>query len=166
MLRKTARPRDTIALIDDQSALAAILTDLGRTREAAKIYRSVLQDYRGRTTTRIGSKCESRRYDVGSTMANLGALYARMGRLAPAERSLRRGISLLEQALGKTHPRLASPLNNLAVVCGRRGAFQESEALYRRVLRLLEMQFGRAYPSASVVRQNHQKLRISAAKST
>jgi tetratricopeptide (TPR) repeat protein len=159
-LRKTARPRDTIALIDDQSALAAILTDLGRTREAAKIYRRVLHDYRRRATTRFSSKYESKRYEIGSTMANLGALYAKMGRLAPAERSLRRGMSFLEKAVGKTHPRLAIPLNNLAVVCTRRGAFRESEALYRRVLRLLKMQSGRTYPSASVVRQNYRKSRV------
>jgi tetratricopeptide (TPR) repeat protein len=160
VLRKTARPRDTISLIDDQSALAAILTDLGRTEEAATIYRRVLHHYRRRATIRIGSKYESKRYEIGSTMANLGALYVKMGRLAPAERSLRRGISLLEEAVGKTHPRLASPLNNLAVVCARRGAFRESEALYRRVLRLLEMQSGRTYPSASVVRKNYRKLRV------
>lgn len=160
VLRKTARPKDGIAFIDDQSALAAILADLGRTREAAKIYRRVLDDYRRRATARIGSRSEPRRYEIGFTMANLGALYAKMGRLARAERRLRRGISLLEQALGKTHPRLASPLNNLAVVCGHRGAFQESGALYRRVLRLLDMQSGRTYPSASVVRQNYRKLRV------
>lgn len=165
-LRKTARPRDTIALIDDQSALAAILTDLRHTTEAAKIYRRVLHDYRSKATTRIGPKCESRRYDVGSTMTNLGALYARTGRLALAERSLRRGISLLEHVFGKTHPRLASPLNNLAVVCARGGALQESEALYRRVLRLLEMQSGLTYPSASLVRQNYRKLRVLAANSS
>jgi tetratricopeptide (TPR) repeat protein len=159
-LRRSIRPCDKSALIGDEAALAVILTDLGHTGEAADIYRRVLRHYRRGVKPRMGSQHESNLYELGSTMANLGASYAKTARLAAANRNLRQAVSLLERALGKNHPRLVAALNNLAVVCARRGNFQEAEASCRRALRLVEMQPGRTYPAASVLRQNYRKLHV------
>jgi tetratricopeptide (TPR) repeat protein len=158
-LRKSVRPCNRMARRSDEAALAAILADAGRTTEAAKVYRGVIRSYCRSAVLRTRSKGDPRHYEIAALRANLGALYARMGRLDMAERTLRHAVSVLETALGRNHPRLASALNNLAFVCARRRNFREAHAFYRRALRLLEMQSGRTYPSASVVGENYRKLR-------
>lgn len=92
-------------------------------------------------------------------LANLGALHSKTARWGAAERSLRRGVSILERTIGKNHPRIASALNNLGVVCARRKNFAEAAALYRRVLRLLKGQPPSTHPGAALVRKNWERLR-------
>jgi tetratricopeptide (TPR) repeat protein len=159
-LRKSVRPRDSMSLLADEAALAAILADLGRTAEAAKIYRRILRHCRRNRGLRRWSRKDSRNYEIGSLRGNLGALYAKTGRLGAAEHMLRQALSVLETELGRNHPRIVSALNNLAVVCARRGRVREADMLYHRALRLLAMLSGRTYPPASVVRQNYRELRL------
>ena len=152
-LRKSLRPIDPLAIAADEAALAAILVDLGRLREAKALLRRVLRAYR----RRFGEyHCET-----ASALANLGALYARAGRFQAAEPALRRSLRALENVLARNHPRLANVMNNLAVVRARRGKLEESEALYRRVLRLLSRQKGPSYPSIGLVRANRKKLQLA-----
>lgn len=160
MLRKSAQPRDTGALIDDEAALAAILAGVGRTGEAIKIYRRVLRYYCRSAMPRSRLEQKQSHYEIGSARANLGAVYAQTVRLPVAEMNLRQAVSLLEMALGKHHPRLVSALNNLAVVCARRGRLSEADALYRRAIRLPEIQSRSTHPSTSILRQNYRKLRV------
>jgi len=150
-LRRRLRGNDHSALEADQAALAAILVELGSLREAEKIYLRLLPVY----CRRFGPK----HYETGSLLSNLGALYAKTGRLHAAERTLRHAAAALECALSKNHPRLASLLNNLASLCVRRGKFAEADALYARVLRLLARQIGPTYPSIVLVRANRRKLK-------
>jgi tetratricopeptide (TPR) repeat protein len=153
-LRKKLRPRNRLAIVADEAALAAILADMERAGEASAIYRRVLRFY----NRVLGGQ----HYEVGAAWANLGALYWKAGQLDVAERALRHAVSILERAAGRNHPRIASALNNLAVVCARRGKLREAGALYRRVLGVLERQSGSTYPPISLVKQNYAKLRKSA----
>jgi tetratricopeptide (TPR) repeat protein len=153
-LRKALHEMDPLAIAADEAALAAILVDLGRLREAKALLRRVLRAYR----RRFGEQ----HAETASSLANLGALYARAGRLRAAERAFRQALPALENILGRKHPRLAGILNNLAVVCARRGKLGESDALYKRVLRLLSRQSGPGYPSIALVRANRKKLQYSA----
>jgi tetratricopeptide (TPR) repeat protein len=92
-IRKSIRPRDPLALAADEAALAAILADAGRTAAAATLYLRAL-----RTLRRI---IGARHREVGSVLSSLGALYARTARPKEAERALRLGVTILEEALGK-----------------------------------------------------------------
>lgn len=112
--RKRIRPRDAISLAADQTACAAILADMGRNSEAERIYLGALRTFR----RRLGDQ----HYEVGFTLTNLGALYWRMGRARAGEDSLRRGIAILENALGRNHPRIAVAVSNLAFICAQRGS--------------------------------------------
>jgi tetratricopeptide (TPR) repeat protein len=152
-IRKTFRAIDPLGMAADEAALAAILVDLGRLREAKALLRRVLLAYR----RRFGEQhCET-----ASALANVGALYARAGRFQTAERAFRRSLRALENVLGHNHPRLASVLNNLAVVCARRGKLGEADAFYKRVLRLLSHQTGPGYPRIALVRANRKKLQLA-----
>ncbi|MFZ0520373.1 MAG: tetratricopeptide repeat protein [Candidatus Acidiferrales bacterium] len=149
-IRKTIRPRDIPALAADESAMAAILFQSGRTSESARIFLRAL----GRFRRSLGPK----HYEVGAVLANLGLVYWKTRRPRAAERTIRRAVSIHETQLGKNHPRTASALNNLALICARRGKRAEAGVLYRRVLRILDHQPRSAYPGAAVVRQNYKKL--------
>jgi len=111
--RKRIRPRDAVSLAADQSACAAILADMGRHPEALRIYLGALRTFR----RRLGAK----HYEVGFTLTNLGALYWRMGRARAGEDSLRRGIAIVENALGRNHPRITGAVSNIAFICAQRG---------------------------------------------
>lgn len=152
-IRKTIRPRDTIALAADEAALGAILTELKRTSEATTILLRALRGFR----RSLGPK----HYEVGAVLANLGALHLTAGRSGAAERSLRSAVSILEKALGKNHPRIASALNNLGVVCARRGNLAEATALYRRALTLLPGDPRSSPPGAALVKENLKRLQRS-----
>lgn len=154
-LRKGIRPRDRLALAADEAALAAILADMGRSSEGARIYRRVVRYY--------GRVLGERHYETGTAWASLGALCWKMGGGAAAERDLRRGIRILESILGRNHPRIASAMNNLAVVCAGRGKIREAGELYKRVLWILARQKGTTYPPREVVKRNYAKLSNGAA---
>jgi tetratricopeptide (TPR) repeat protein len=107
-LRKKTRRRDPVSLAADEAALAAILSELGRNSEAVRLYLRALRVFR----RRLGH----RHYEVGSVLTNLGAVYWRMARPVQAKRAVRRGLLILEYALGKNHPRVTTARDNLAVV--------------------------------------------------
>ncbi len=111
--RRRIRPRDAVSLAADEAARATILADMGRHSEALRIYLGALRTFR----RRLGGK----HYEVGFTLTNLGALYWRMGRAGAGENSIRRGIAIVEKALGRNHPRIAGAVSNLAFVRARRG---------------------------------------------
>lgn len=148
-LRGRHRPGDALSFLADHAALAAILVELRRLREAETLCLRVLRAYR--------RKFGANHYETGLVLANLGALYLKAGRLVRSEQTLRRAVRVLEDALGRNHPRLATVLNNLAIVCAHRSE-SEAEALYARVLRLLRRQPRPAYPSIALVRANRQNL--------
>ncbi len=108
-LRKKIRPRDPVSLAADEAALSAILSELGRNSETVKLYLRALRVFR--------SHLGHRHCEVGFVLTSLGAVYWRMGRQVAAEHALRRGVLILEKALGRKHPRTASALRNLAIVC-------------------------------------------------
>jgi tetratricopeptide (TPR) repeat protein len=156
-IRKTVRPRDTLALAADEAALAAILSELGRASEAVVLSLRVLHQFR----RSLGPK----HCDVGFVLANLGCLYWRTGRPHSAERLLRHAVSILEEALGRTHPRTAIAVHNLALVCTQRRKLLESGMLYRRAVRILAGQPRWSLSRNSDVSQSYEKSPPPAASS-
>jgi len=149
-LRRKLGGRNRSLLLADQAALAAILVELGKLREAEAIHLQVLRVYR--------RKFGPRHYETAALLSNLGALYLKAERFDAAERTLRRAARVLESVLGKNHPRLASVLNNLATLCARCGKFSEADALYARALRLLVRRSSPTYPSFALVRANMRQM--------
>lgn len=111
-LRKTIRPREATEIAADEAALAAILSEVGRTSDAVAIYSRVLRVFR----RNLGRE----HYEVGAALANLGAVYWRIGRSNASERALQRAVEILEEALGRKHPRTITAVNNLAIIRARR----------------------------------------------
>lgn len=72
---------------------------------------------------------DAREYEIVFEAAETAA---NAGEFPRAERLLRDGLRLQEEALGPSHPDLASTMNNLAVVCESLGQLDEAERLYRR----------------------------------
>lgn len=107
-IRTTARPLDPVALACDEAALAAILAESDKRSQALKIFLRTLRLFR--------RKLGPSHYEVGAVLANLGALYWKMGRPELARRALRRSVSILTRALGAKHPRTAGAQHNLAIV--------------------------------------------------
>ncbi len=116
-IRRGIRPRDALSLAADEVACAAILADVGRHSEAARLYLRALGVFR----RRLGDT----HYEVGAVLTNLGALYWKTARAAAAERTLRRGLAIVEGALGRNHPRTASARGNLAFIRARRTKMTE-----------------------------------------
>ena len=156
-LRRKSRGRGRLSLAADRAALATILVELGRLREAEKIHLQVLRLYR----RAFGPK----HYETASLLSNLGALHVKAGRLDAAELTLCRAAIALESALGENHPRLASVLNNLAIAYAHNGKFSEADATYSRALRLLERQPAPTYPRIGMVaaarKELYRKLKAS-----
>jgi tetratricopeptide (TPR) repeat protein len=148
-LRQSCHPRDAVALAADEAALAAILVERRRFREARTLYRRALRVFR----RNLGAE----HYEVGAVLAGLGALEARARRWSEAELALRRGVLIIEEALGRSHPRLAAALNNLAVVYTHRGKLREATILYRRTFHIAGRHPTSAYPPPSLIRKNWGK---------
>ncbi|HZR40476.1 MAG TPA: tetratricopeptide repeat protein, partial [Ktedonobacteraceae bacterium] len=51
-----------------------------------------------------------------------------------------------KQALGESHPDVATPLTHLADLFVRQGKYEQAEALYRRALRIRQLALGESHP--------------------
>jgi tetratricopeptide (TPR) repeat protein len=75
-------------------------------------------------------------------MVNLAFLYDELGRRREAEPIYRDAISILEQALGPDHPRLAIALRRYADCLAGQGADHRAVALYERSIGMFEHTVG------------------------
>lgn len=99
---------------------------------------------------------------------NLGVAYARLGRWAEAEASLRQGMALTERALGPEHPLVADTLGKLGVIAVLQGQaagppasearYAQAEQLYRRALALIEKTLGPDHESLAEPLGNYATL--------
>jgi tetratricopeptide (TPR) repeat protein len=70
-----------------------------------------------------------------STVNNLGALYAKLGRLDEAEKMYMRALKGKEKALGAEHASTLAIVRNLSILYAGRGKLDEAEAMYMRALK-------------------------------
>ncbi|MBN8577258.1 MAG: CHAT domain-containing protein [Cytophagales bacterium] len=86
--------------------------------------------------------------------ADLGLLYATMGRFNQAEYYASEGLALREQTLGRDSKAGASSLNNLAVLYQETARFNEAENYFREALQAVEKQWGKESNEYAVVLNN------------
>lgn len=86
--------------------------------------------------------------------ADLGLLYATMGRFNLAEYFSSEGLGLREQTLGRDSKAGASSLNNLAVLYQETARFNEAEMYFQEALQVVEKQYGKESHEYALVLNN------------
>jgi CHAT domain-containing protein len=86
--------------------------------------------------------------------ADLGLLYASMGRYNTADFHTSEALSLREQTLGRNSKAGASSINNLAVLYQETARFNESEKLFDEALQVVESQFTKESQEYAIVLNN------------
>jgi tetratricopeptide (TPR) repeat protein len=69
-----------------------------------------------------------------------------------------RALAIREQALGPTHPAVATSLNNLALLYDAQGRYGDAEPLYRRALAIVEQGVGLTHPDVAASLNNLAEL--------
>lgn len=90
--------------------------------------------------------------------ADLGLLYATMGRFNLAEYHSSEALSMREQSLGKESKAYAASLNNMAVLYQETARFNESENYFNEALKTVEKLFGAETQEYAVVLNNQSIL--------
>ncbi len=90
--------------------------------------------------------------------ADLGLLYATMGRYNLAEYHSSEALSMREQSLGKDSKAYAASLNNMAVLYQETARFNESENYFNEALKTVEKLFGNETQEYAVVLNNQSIL--------
>jgi tetratricopeptide (TPR) repeat protein len=85
---------------------------------------------------------------------DLGYQLYTMGEYAQAEPLYQRSLAILENALGKDHPTVATSLNNLAGLYDTQGQYAQAEPLYQRSLVILENALGKDHPDVATSLNN------------
>ena len=86
--------------------------------------------------------------------ADLGLLYATMGRYNSAEYYTSEALSIREQTLGKDSKAYASSLNNIGVLYQETARFNESENYFSEALKTVEKQLGNETQEYAIVLNN------------
>ncbi len=90
--------------------------------------------------------------------ADLGLLYATMGRYNSAEYYTSEALSIREQTLGANSKAYASSLNNIAVLYQETARFNESEKYFDEALKTVEAQYGNESQEYAIVLNNQSIL--------
>lgn len=86
--------------------------------------------------------------------ADLGLLYATMGRYNSAEYYTSEALSIREQTLGKNSKAYASSLNNIAVLYQETARYNESEKYFEETLQMVQNQLGAESQEYAIVLNN------------
>ncbi|MDT3776125.1 FxSxx-COOH system tetratricopeptide repeat protein [Nitrospira sp. MA-1] len=93
----------------------------------------------------------------GARILNQTAIYLyERARYPDAEPLFQRSLAIWEEALGPTHPDVATSLNNLAGLYDSQGQYGKAEPLYQRTLTILEEALGLEHPDTQTVRENYE----------
>lgn len=84
----------------------------------------------------------TREINYSKVHADLGLLYATMGRFNTAEKSTLEAMTLRENTLGKNSKAYASSLNNAGVLMQELARYQESENYFAQALKTIENRLG------------------------
>ena len=83
---------------------------------------------------------------MGAARNNLAEVYRQTGQFAKAEPLYRRSVTILEKALGPTHPEVALALSNLALFFMTTGQYATADTLYQRSLMIFEKAYRPTHP--------------------
>jgi len=89
---------------------------------------------------------------------NLGAHLYTLEEYDQAEHLYQISLAILEKALGKDHPHVATNLNNLAELYRTQGKYDQAEPLYQRSLAIFEKVLGKDHSTTKTIRNNLQLL--------
>lgn len=110
----------------------------------------ILEAQQGRTTVSdwgmVHTTYRPQYTQVSAVLNNLALLYERQGRLAEAEATLRRTLSLYERESGKNSEGAAMALLNLGAVLTKQKRFPEAEPALKRSLAIRENLLGPDHP--------------------
>ena len=137
---------DPFLIAADKVALAAILDGLTRYPEAERLYVEAVAVFE-----RTPGEHD---VELGVALNDLGAQYARRGRLGQAKALLTRAVDLKRRALGPRHPDTAVTLNNLAITCKRAGELSRAATLAAEALEILDEALPADHPRLAVCRAN------------
>lgn len=87
--------------------------------------------------------------------ADLGLLYATMGRYNSAEYYTTEALTIREETLGKNSKAYATSLNNIAVLYQEMARFNESEQYFEQALTSVKNQYGDVSQEYAIVQNNH-----------
>jgi tetratricopeptide (TPR) repeat protein len=153
-IRTSLDNADSFLIATDKVALAAILDGLTRYVEAERLYLEAVAIFE-RTPGHLD-------IELSVALNDLGAQYARRGRLEQAEELLTGAVDLKRRALGPRHPDTAVTLNNLAITYKRAGEFSRAAALAAEALAILEEALPADHPRLAVCRANAAECAASA----
>jgi CHAT domain-containing protein/tetratricopeptide (TPR) repeat protein len=86
--------------------------------------------------------------------ADLGLLYATMGRFSTSEKFTEEALTIREKTLGKDSKAYASSLNNIAVLHQETAHYNEAEAYFDQALQTVEKQLGKESQEYATVLNN------------
>lgn len=95
---------------------------------------------------------------LASTLNRLAQVYHDQGKYTQAEPLYRRSLTLVEKALGSSHPDVAANLNNLATLYRDEGRYDRAEALYKQSLGIVRKALGRESPDVAISLNNLAEL--------
>jgi tetratricopeptide (TPR) repeat protein len=153
-IRTSLDTGDPFLIAADKVALAAILDGLTQYPEAERLYVEAVAVFERAPGEHDG--------ELGVALNDLGAQYARRGRLEQAEALLTRAVDLKRRVLGPRHPDTAVTLNNLAITCKRAGALSRAATLAAEALVILEETLPADHPRLAVCRANEELLSAAA----
>jgi tetratricopeptide (TPR) repeat protein len=153
-IRTSLDNADPFLVATDKVALAAILDGLTRYVEAERQYLEAVA-----TFERTPGQHD---IELGVALNDLGAQYARRGRIEQAAALLTRAVDLKRCVLGPRHPDTAVTLNNLAITCKRAGELSRAATLAAEALVILEETLPADHPGLAVCRANEELLSAAA----
>jgi tetratricopeptide (TPR) repeat protein len=95
---------------------------------------------------------------IGLALANLGALYMTIGKVADAESYLSSALRIYRRAFGNDHPMVATVFNNLGTTLREEGEYAEAEDAYRESLCIREALLGPDDPITATSMNNLAEL--------
>lgn len=127
------------------------LNNLARAHRATANYSAAEAAYR-RAIKLLADRSDL--VNEGIVTDNLAVLFLHQGRNDEAERFNKRGLALLEQGLGRTHPSVGRAAANLGALLSEMGRYAEAEPLLTRAIAIAEAQPTKDAVSIGIYRDN------------
>jgi hypothetical protein len=137
---------EPVAWAQAAQAIANLLHDRGRAREAEKLYRAAIDIFSARQGAEDLNTLSCRHQLAGTLEAQ--------GKLAEAEKELRDVLAIRFQVTGTENPDTLSSRHNLAGILLDRGKLAEAEKEYREILSIRIRRLGADNPDTLTTRHN------------
>ena len=130
--------------LSQQSNRVIQLTEAGKYTEALPLAQAMVADQEKRPPSR----------NLGAALGNLAQVYAGMGRAAEAEQTYKRGLAVMEKAIGLDSNDIVPELSNLGALYERQARYAEAEPLLKRALAIREKALPPGHPDVGVALNN------------